>query len=113
LLQIYRADRLKRRTVKSQQIRDDVLGPALSPHRFLQEIRGRFLIPFPCCETLEHLAFMIDSPPKVVAFAIDHRKKLAEVPAPLGTETLPFDPSRTDLGRADRAKAVPPETDVS
>jgi hypothetical protein len=58
----------------------------------------------------QHLAFVIDSPPKVVFLAVDLRENLVEVPLPAaGFHAV--DAAFLDLGCKHRAEAMPPEPD--
>ena len=51
--------------------------------RFSEEFQGSPLVPSLGDEALQHLAFVIDSPPEVVPLAVDPDEHLVEVPLPI------------------------------
>ena len=61
-------------------------------------------------ETFQHLAFMVDGTPKVVALAVDPDKHFIEVPAPVRPVTADY-ASLPDLSRERWTEPVPPVPD--
>ena len=60
-------------------------------------------------EALEHLAFVVDSPPEIVPLTVDLHENLVEMPAPMPEISHRLDPAAPDLGRENRPEPVPPE----
>jgi hypothetical protein len=58
----------------------------------------------------EHLAFVIDGPPKIVPLAVDLHENLVKLPPP-PARPHPRNPTLADLGCKQRSKSVPPEPD--
>lgn len=75
-------------------------------HQFPKKFQCRFLVTRPGDEAFKHLAFMIDGPPQVLAFAIDLHEHFVEMPTPL-TGSHAFDPALPDLRGIHRAKTAP------
>ena len=77
---------------------------------FSQEFQRSLLVPCLGDEALEHLAFVIDCPLKVVPLAIDLYEYFVEMPTPVARAHA-FDPAPSDLRSKHRAEAVPPKPD--
>ena len=74
-------------------------------HHLLHELQRRRLVSGLAGEGFQHLALVIDRPPKVVHFAVDFHVDLVEVPPPVGEGAHLLRP----LPAEHRAKAVPPQ----
>ncbi len=107
-LTIRRPDFLQCSAIGAQLVRDENVRPPMPLHCFLQEFQGCFLVARLGNEAFKHLAFVIDGPPQVVAFAIDPHEHLVEVPSPsTGSQTL--NPALPDLRGKHRAETAPPK----
>ena len=71
LLQTGAAQFAQRRSVRSQPIRDDRIRSAVALHQFPEEFQGGLAVSLLRDKGLQRLAFLVDGPPKVMAFAVD------------------------------------------
>jgi hypothetical protein len=78
-------------------------------HGFLEELQGASRVPRFADEELQHLALVIDGPPKIMELAVDLHENLVNLPAP-ATEVSSLQPPLADIAREERAKAVPPKS---
>ncbi len=100
-----------RRLVESEAICEDLLGATVPLHQFLGE--------FPCCSFVsafgnngfQHLTFVIDGTPEVVAFAVLFHEYFVHAPLPFGEGAQVLNTLPTDLSSKHRAKPVPPIPD--
>jgi hypothetical protein len=107
-LTIHDPNDFHRGTVRAKAVGHKRRWPAITLHCALQELQRSPAIPALRGKNLEHLAFMINSPPQIVCLAVDFDKHLVEVPPPSGirsTMNAPFPDFRSEH----RTKSVPPE----
>ena len=77
-------------------------------HRFFQEFKGSLAISRLGDDAFQHLALVINSPPKVVSHAVDLHVDFVQVPLPLTASAHRLDPLASDLGGEHRTEPVPP-----
>ena len=97
------------RTIGAQPVGDDHLGTAMASHSFLQEFQGSDLVPRPAHEELQHLALVIDGPPKIMDLAVDLHENPVDVPAPAAEISSPH-PLLADIAGEHRTEAIPPKS---
>ncbi len=108
-LQSFDVPELRHRgSVGSETVRHDCLWSTMTFLRALQALERSPAIPALCRENLEHLAFVINSPPQVVRFATNPDEHLIEVPAPLRKRPM-MNALFPDRSREHGTEAVPPE----
>jgi len=90
-LQTLSPNLLQRRAIRSQQIRHDLIGGTMSPHRFLEEFHCFFHVAPLRHEAFEHFALVVDGPPRVMQFTINLHKNLVQTP-PSVTRPHPRNP---------------------
>ena len=95
--------------VGAQPVGDDDFGTAMALHSFLEKFQGGGLVPRLADIELQHLALMIDGPPKIVELAVDLHENFVDVPAPAAEVAGPH-PLLADNPSEQRAKAVPPKS---
>ena len=102
------ADLPHRRAVGAQPVGDNDFGTAVALRGFLEEFQGGGLVPRLADEELQHLALVIDGPPKIVELTVDLHKNLIDMPAPAAEVSSPH-PPRADIASEQWTKAVPPK----
>ena len=80
-------------------------------HQFPEKFHGGLAVSLLRDKGLQHLTFLVDGAPKVMAFAVDLYEHLIEAPPPNRKRTLSIHPLLADLGGEDRTEPVPPEPD--
>ena len=97
-------------TVGTQPISHDFPSVSVAFQRLLEEVHSRRLVVTLGHETLQHLAFVIDDAPQVMALAVDLHKHLVQMPPPVA---LPHavDPTFSDLRGEDPPEPMPPKSD--
>src|SRR6056297_1346059 len=109
-LPLDRADILQGSTIGAKFVRHEDIGPPMLLQCFLEEFECGLPVTRLRDEAFQHLAFVINSTPQVVLFAIDLHEHLVQTPAPpAGAHAL--DPPLSDLGGEDRTEPMPPEPD--
>jgi hypothetical protein len=88
------ADLPHRRAIGAQAVGDDDLGTAIALHSFLEEFQGAGLVPRLADEELQHLALVIDAPPKIVELTVDLYENLVGAPRPAAKVSGPHQLSR-------------------
>ena len=111
LLAIGVADLAHRRRIGPKPIRNDRTRWAIFLHNALEELERRGLVPLRRDHSLQHLAFMINSAPKIAKPAVDFYKRLVHMPAPLRIAAQMGDTPLSDLRGEHRSETVPPEPD--
>src|SRR5919106_3490799 len=94
--------------VGAQTVGHNGLRPAVALHRALQERQGCLAIPAFRGKHLQHLAFVINSPPEIVRLAIDPNEHLVQVPTPARIR-LVLNAPLADRRGEHRTEPVPPE----
>ena len=97
-------------TIGSQFVRHDDCRASMLARRFSEEFQGSPLVSSLGDEALQHLALVIDSPPKIVSLAVDLHEEFIHVPAPVREGTQVVDALAADLGCEHRAGPVSPDT---
>jgi hypothetical protein len=112
LLAAFIPNDLHGRPIGFESARYDDAWIAMPPHCFLHEFQGSGFVPLLGDIGLQHLTFMIDGPPKVVAFPPDPHENLVQVPTPLRAAPHGFGPAFPDLMCEASAEPIDPETDA-
>lgn len=102
-------DLLRRRTVGPEPIGHDHFGTTVLAHCFSWKFQRCLLVAPLRAEALQYFDFVIDGPPKVVAFSVHLHKHLVQVPPPaarLHALNAPF----SDLGGEHFTEPVPPKS---
>jgi hypothetical protein len=79
----YRSRCLECRSIWHQAIGHDPLGLAMPLQRFPEESQYRLLVAALRHEAFERFTFIVDSPPKLVANAVDLHENFVEIPLPM------------------------------
>ena len=103
LLQTGSAQSTQSRSVRSQPIRDERIRSAVALHQFPEKFHISFAVSLLRDKGLQHLAFLVDGAPKVMAFAVDLHEHLIEVPLPSRKRAHLIQPFLADLGGKKRA----------
>jgi hypothetical protein len=94
------------RAVGAQPVGNDDLRTAIASHSLLEESQGAGPIPPLADKEFQHLALVIDRPPKIMELAVDLDQNLVDAPA---AEIAKPHPLLADVSSEQRAKAVPPK----
>ena len=98
----------QRCTVRSQQIRHNLIRGTMTFQRFLQEFQCGFLVARLRHKTFEHFALVINGSPQIMPLAIDFNENLVLVPSPVaGPHAL--DATLSDLCCKHWPEPVPPK----
>ncbi len=99
---------LERSAIGPKPICHDLFCTAMPPQRFLIENQSGIHILRLRHEAFVHLAFVLDSAPKIVPFAVDLLENLIKVSLPAARPHV-FKTSLASFGSEQSAKPVPPE----
>ncbi len=101
----------ERGSVCGEAIRDDGFHFAVSLHQFPEETLCSPLVSAFGDDGFQHLAFMINGPPKIIPLAIHLNKNLIHVPLSFGACSQWLNTLPSDLSSKHWAKPVPPIPD--
>ncbi len=96
--------------IRCEAIRDDVLRFTVSLHQFLEEFQCRLHVSTFGDNRFRHLAFVINSPPKVMRFAVYLHEYIVQVPLPVRERAQLLDTLPSDLSSKHRANSVSPKS---
>ncbi len=106
-----RAHFSERSLVGSKAIRDDLFAATVPLHQFPEEFQCSLLISAFSDNGFQHLAFMINGPPKIMPLAIHLHENLVHVPLPFGECSQLLNTLPSDLRSKHRPEPVPPIPD--
>jgi hypothetical protein len=78
-LQIVASQLTKSSPIGWTPVRGQDFGPTMPLHQFPKHFQCGTLVSAHCYDTLKHLTFVIDSPPQIMAFAVDLHEDLVQV----------------------------------
>jgi hypothetical protein len=110
-LPIVAADFQKRGFVGRASVCDQNLRPPVPTHQFPQYFQCGKLVSSLRNDTLQDLAFVIESSPEVLTFTIDFQEDPVDMPLPSREGTQLLYPTAPNLGCELRPKPTPPEAD--